>query len=189
MCVYITSVTSNTVVLWWKLWDSFQNSPSNICISSARHFITWMWVFFVVCFFGVGGGGSSRCSSGYHQRDLCKLIPAVESPQLNKHIWIRSGPRLLLELNGVWSPLLCRSKSQHKVTNVSLRFKAFKLKNNLSFVHVQFLHFETTNSPALVSSPCACCFTGSGELSPKRGCLSALKHLIRNLWHSARRLQ
>lgn len=35
---------------------------------------------------GGGVGGSSSCSSGYHQRDLCKLITAIESPRLNKHI-------------------------------------------------------------------------------------------------------
>lgn len=67
-----------------------------MCIYSARHFITSLFFFFSYC--------SSRCSIGHHQRDSCKLITAEESPQLNKHIQARNGPRLLL---WVWTPLVC----------------------------------------------------------------------------------
>lgn len=78
----------NNIVTWWQLlWDKlFRTTHISIRICSARHFIASLDFFYC----------SSRCSSGYHQRDLCKLITAKESPELNKHIQAGNGPRLLL---------------------------------------------------------------------------------------------
>lgn len=86
------------VTLWQLLWDKlFRTTHISISICSTRHFIASLDFFYC----------TSRCSSGYHQRDLCKLITAKESPELNKHIQAGNGPRLLLWLNKVWSLLVC----------------------------------------------------------------------------------
>lgn len=120
---------NNIVTLWQLLWDKlFRTTHISISICSARHFIASLDFFYC----------SSRCSSGYHQRDLCKLITAKESPELNKHIQAGNGPRLLLWLNKVWSPLVCSLTCMRKesdLTDVSeVKMSGILLKTWVHFV-------------------------------------------------------
>lgn len=86
--VRLIMLRDDIVTLWQQLGDKpFRRPHISITIFSARHFIASL-EFFFYC--------SSRCSRGYHQRDLCKLIIAKESPELNKHIQAGNGPGLLL---------------------------------------------------------------------------------------------
>lgn len=60
-------------------------------------FLPAFFFFFLYC--------TSRCSCGQHQRVLCKLVTAKESPLANKHIqkWATAPPAAPGE---VWSSLL-----------------------------------------------------------------------------------